>query len=111
MTAHPPSLRHPGQAQMPVSGRRGRGWKSLVPSGLMASSLLRNGYALIANSGLSAVLGLAFWFLAARYCSQEAIGLGGAITATIVNLSNAAQLNFGNLLVRFVPTIGGVPEG
>ncbi|WP_406871426.1 phosphotransferase [Aminobacter sp. P9b] len=107
MTAHPPSLRHPGQAQMPVSGRRGRGWKSLVPSGLMASSLLRNGYALIANSGLSAVLGLAFWFLAARYCSQEAIGLGGAITATIVNLSNAAQLNFGNLLVRFVPTIGG----
>ncbi|GAA4110863.1 hypothetical protein GCM10023067_08560 [Aminobacter aganoensis] len=77
-----------------------------MPSGLMASSLLRNGYALIANSGLSAVLGLAFWFLAARYCSQEAIGLGGAITATIVNLSNAAQLNFGNLLVRFVPTIG-----
>lgn len=74
---------------------------------MMGSSLMRNGYALIANSGLSAVLGLAFWFLAARYCSQEAIGLGGAITATIVNLSNAAQLNFGNLLVRFVPTVGG----
>lgn len=107
MTAHPPSLRHSGPAQMQVGAGRGRGWKSLVPSGLMASSLLRNGYALIANSGLSAVLGLAFWFLAARYCSQEAIGLGGAITATIVNLSNAAQLNFGNLLVRFVPTIGG----
>lgn len=106
MTAHPPTLRHQDPVAARVSGRRG-GWKSLFPSGLMGSSLLRNGYALIANSGLSAVLGLAFWFLAARYCSQEAIGLGGAITATIVNLSNAAQLNFGNLLVRFVPTVGG----
>ncbi|MEI3854596.1 MULTISPECIES: phosphotransferase [unclassified Ensifer] len=85
---------------------RGRGWKQLLPSGLMTSSLLRNGYALIANSGLTAILGLAFWFLAARYSTPEAIGLGGAITATIVNLSNAAQLNFGNFLVRFVPTIG-----
>lgn len=77
-----------------------------MPAGLMASSLMRNGYALIANSGLTAVLGLVFWLLAAHLCSQEAVGLGGAITATIVNLSNAAQLNFGNLLVRFVPTIG-----
>lgn len=106
MTAHPPSLRHSGPERLEGSGRRGWNWKLLAPPEWMASSLLRNGYALIANSGLSAVLGLAFWFLAARYCSQEAIGLGGAITATIVNLSNAAQLNFGNLLVRFVPTIG-----
>jgi len=105
MTAHPPTLRH----REPAAAQAGRGirWRSLIPSALMGSSLMRNGYALIANSGLSAVLGLAFWFLAARYCSQEAIGLGGAITATIVNLSNAAQLNFGNLLVRFVPTVGG----
>ncbi|MDR7219913.1 hypothetical protein [Aminobacter aminovorans] len=107
MTAHPPTLRHQQPAAARVGGRRGSGWKSLIPAALTGSSLMRNGYALIANSGLSAVLGLAFWFLAARYCSQEAIGLGGAITATIVNLSNAAQLNFGNLLVRFVPTVGG----
>ncbi|MBA8904309.1 MULTISPECIES: phosphotransferase [Aminobacter] len=103
MTAHPPTLRH----REPTAQAGGSGWRSLIPQALMGSSLMRNGYALIANSGLSAVLGLAFWFLAARYCSQEAIGLGGAITATIVNLSNAAQLNFGNLLVRFVPTVGG----
>ncbi|MCK3780862.1 hypothetical protein MZK49_29780 [Ensifer sesbaniae] len=101
MNANPPIL----QLEMQARGR-GTGWKLLLPSGLMASSLLRNGYALIANSGLTAMLGLAFWFLAARYSTPEAIGLGGAITATIVNLSNAAQLNFGNFLVRFVPTIG-----
>lgn len=105
MNANPPILQHSGPVEMQARGR-GRGWKQLLPSGLVTSSLLRNGYALIANSGLTAVLGLAFWFLAARYSTQEAIGLGGAITATIVNLSNAAQLNFGNFLVRFVPTIG-----
>lgn len=73
---------------------------------LLQSSLLRNGYALIVNTGLTAVLGLFFWVLAARSYSVEAVGLAGAVIATLVNLSNAAQLNFGNVLIRFVPTAG-----
>lgn len=108
MTVRPPTM--PGE-QWPagwIATTRGGIVRSLaaIKLALTRSSLLRNSYALIANTGLSAVLGLAFWFLAARYCTPETIGLGGAITATIVNLSNAAQLNFGNLLVRFVPSVG-----
>ncbi|EME99511.1 hypothetical protein H340_15786, partial [Streptomyces mobaraensis NBRC 13819 = DSM 40847] len=47
-------------------GRGGRG----------GSPLFRNAFALMLNTGISAVLGVGFWLVAARYYSEDAVGRG-----------------------------------
>ena len=68
--------------------------------------LLRNGYALVLNSGTTAVLGMGFWVLAARRFSVEEVGVGSALVASLALLSTIAQLNLSNVLARFLPTAG-----
>ncbi|NHC25443.1 phosphotransferase [Nocardioides sp. IC4_145] len=68
--------------------------------------LLRNGYALVLNSGASAVLGMAFWVLAARRFPVEEVGIGSALVAALALLSTLAQLDLANVLARFLPTAG-----
>ena len=68
--------------------------------------LLRNGYALVFNSGTSAVLGMGFWVLAARQFSVEEVGVSSALVASLALLSTIAQLNLSNVLARFLPTAG-----
>ncbi|WP_159083806.1 phosphotransferase [Nocardioides terrigena] len=68
--------------------------------------LLRNGYALVLNSGTTALLGMGFWVLAARRFTVEEIGVGSALVAALALLSTIAQLNLANVLVRFLPTAG-----
>lgn len=68
--------------------------------------LLRNGYALVLNSGTTAVLGMGFWVLAARRFSVEEVGVSSALVAALALLSTIAQLNLSNLLARFLPTAG-----
>lgn len=70
---------------------------------LAQSSLLKNGYALIASAGLTSVLGLAFWGLASRFYSPEQVGLGAALISTMLALGNISQLNMGNFLNRYLP--------
>jgi O-antigen/teichoic acid export membrane protein len=72
----------------------------------MRSPLTRNGYALVASTAVTSVLGLVFWVLAARFYPAEQIGLGSVLISTMVTLSSASQLNFGNVLNRFVPVAG-----
>lgn len=73
---------------------------------LLHSPLLRNGYALIASAGVTSVLGLAFWALAARFYSPAQVGIGAALISTMLTLGNISQLNFGNLLNRYLPSAG-----
>ena len=68
--------------------------------------LLRNGYALVLNSGMTAVLGMGFWVVAARRFSIEEVGVGSALVASLALLSTIAQLNLSNVLARFLPTAG-----
>jgi O-antigen/teichoic acid export membrane protein len=68
--------------------------------------LLRNGYALVLNSGTTAVLGMGFWVLAARRFSVEEVGVGSALVASLALLSTIAQLNLSNVLARFLPIAG-----
>ena len=68
--------------------------------------LYRNGYALVVNSGISAVLGVAFWAVAAHNYSPEIVGLNSAAISTMVSLSFFAQLDMTNGLNRFLPTAG-----
>lgn len=80
---------------------------SIVSSGLRMSSvrtpLIRNGYALITSAGLTSVLGLVFWLLAARLHTAAELGRGAALITTLVTLANLAQLGFGNMLNKFLP--------
>ncbi|MBI3673276.1 MAG: phosphotransferase [Rhizobiales bacterium] len=77
-----------------------------MPLALLHSPLIRNGYALVASAGLTSMLGLVYWILAARIYSPEELGLGAALISTLLTLGNVAQLNFGNLLNRFLPVAG-----
>ncbi|WDZ80772.1 phosphotransferase (plasmid) [Ensifer adhaerens] len=70
---------------------------------LAHSSLLKNGYALVASAGLTSVLGLVFWGLASRFYSPEQVGLGAALISTMLALGNISQLNMGNFLNRYLP--------
>ncbi|MER7184045.1 lipopolysaccharide biosynthesis protein, partial [Streptomyces hyaluromycini] len=86
------------------SGRRlrlpGRGG----PSG--GSPLFRNAYALMLNTGISAVLGLGFWLAAARYYSESAVGQGSAAIAAMKFLAGLTAVTLTGALARFIPVAG-----
>ncbi len=73
--------------------------------------LYRNGYALVAASWLSSVLGLVFWLLAAHLFSPKAVGLGAALIAAMTLLATVAQLNLKSALNRYLPTAGARSGG
>jgi O-antigen/teichoic acid export membrane protein len=68
--------------------------------------LLRNAYALMAGSALTAVLGLGYWVLAARRYPTEEVGRGSATIATMTWLSTIAVLNVPGSLTRYLPRAG-----
>jgi O-antigen/teichoic acid export membrane protein len=68
--------------------------------------LYRNGYALVASSAITSVLGLVFWLVAARRFTAEVIGISSATISAMLLLANLGQLNLVNALNRFVPRAG-----
>lgn len=68
--------------------------------------LFRNAYALMLNTGISAVLGLGFWLAAARYYSGDAVGQGSAAIAAMKLLAGLAAVTLTGALARFVPVAG-----
>ncbi|MCT9076750.1 lipopolysaccharide biosynthesis protein [Streptomyces fulvoviolaceus] len=86
------------------SGRRlrlpGRG------KGAGGSQLFRNAYALMLNTGISAVLGLGFWLAAARYYSESAVGQGSAAIAAMKFLAGLTAVALTGALARFIPVAG-----
>ncbi|POX49128.1 lipopolysaccharide biosynthesis protein [Streptomyces sp. Ru72] len=91
----------PGQP----SGRRlrlpGRGGG---PGG--GNQLFRNAYALMLNTGISAVLGLGYWLVAARYYSDAAVGQGSAAIAAMKLLAGLTAVTLTGALARFIPVAG-----
>ncbi|MGW0928074.1 lipopolysaccharide biosynthesis protein [Streptomyces sp. NPDC002644] len=69
-------------------------------------SLFRNAYFLMLSTGVSAVLGLAFWLVAARHYSQEAVGQGSAAVAAMRLLASITATTMIGAVVRFVPRAG-----
>ncbi len=69
--------------------------------------LYRNGYALVANTVVTAGLGAVYWVVAARIFSAEAVGINAAALSAMVLITNLSQLNLKNALNRFVPDAGG----
>nr|WP_241267452.1 lipopolysaccharide biosynthesis protein [Streptomyces scabichelini] len=70
------------------------------------SPLFRNAYALMLNTGISAVLGLGFWLAAARYYSEDAVGQGSAAIAAMKLLAGLTAVTLTGALARFIPLAG-----
>ncbi|MFE2042789.1 lipopolysaccharide biosynthesis protein [Streptomyces sp. NPDC059477] len=68
--------------------------------------LLRNAYALMLNTGISAVLGLAFWLAAARYYDESSVGQSSAAIAAMKLLAGLTAVTLTGALARFIPIAG-----
>jgi O-antigen/teichoic acid export membrane protein/aminoglycoside phosphotransferase (APT) family kinase protein len=75
-----------------------RGW---------ASPVHRDGLALILSAGVTSVLGLLFWVLAARLYTPAAVGLNSVALSAMMLLGQLALLNLNYVLLRFLPVAGG----
>jgi O-antigen/teichoic acid export membrane protein len=67
------------------------------------TEVLGNAGTLIATAAVSAVLGLAFWTLAARLFSQAAIGYAAATTSAMTLLGTIGMFGLGTLLIAELP--------
>ncbi|MFJ9630276.1 lipopolysaccharide biosynthesis protein [Streptomyces sp. NPDC101175] len=88
--------RQPGR-RLRLPGRR------TSPGG---SPLFRNAYALMLNTGISAVLGLGYWLIAAHYYSASAVGQGSAAIAAMKLLAGLTAVTLTGALARFIPVAG-----
>ena len=70
------------------------------------NQLFPNAYALMLNTGISAVLGLGFWLAAARYYSEAAVGQGSAAIAAMKLLAGLTAVTLTGALARFIPVAG-----
>ncbi|MFF4985075.1 lipopolysaccharide biosynthesis protein [Streptomyces sp. NPDC001046] len=75
-------------------------------SGHTHDSLFKNAYFLMLSTGVSAVLGLGFWLVAARYYAEEAVGQGSAAIAAMRLLASITATTMIGAVVRFVPRAG-----
>lgn len=82
------------------------GGTALPESGHGSDSLFKNAYFLMLSTGVSAVLGLGFWLVAARYYSEEAVGQGSAAIAAMRLLASITATTMIGAVVRFVPRAG-----
>ncbi|WP_393085224.1 lipopolysaccharide biosynthesis protein [Streptomyces sp. LN704] len=83
--------------RLPGRGRKGDGG---------GNQLFRNAYALMLNTGISAVLGLGYWLIAARYYSDSAVGQGSAAIAAMKLLAGVTAVTLTGALARFIPVAG-----
>lgn len=75
----------------------------VVPSWRRNQEILRNVATLVGTTGVTALLGLAFWAVAAHLFSQEAIGYAAATTSAITLLGEIGMFGLGTLLNAELP--------
>jgi O-antigen/teichoic acid export membrane protein len=73
---------------------------------LTADRLVRTSWPLLVNTGSNALLGIAFWMMAARLYDQTTIGTNMAVIAAMTTMSGITQLNLGPSLGVLVPRAG-----
>ncbi|WP_030234232.1 lipopolysaccharide biosynthesis protein [Streptomyces sp. NRRL S-455] len=94
------------QVHEPAPTRAADGGPKPADSGHTHDSLFKNAYFLMLSTGVSAVLGLGFWLVAARYYSEEAVGQGSAAIAAMRLLASITATTMIGAVVRFVPRAG-----
>ncbi|MFF5522685.1 lipopolysaccharide biosynthesis protein [Streptomyces coeruleorubidus] len=94
------------QVHEPATTRAGGGGPKPAVDEQTHDSLFKNAYFLMLSTGVSAVLGLGFWLVAARYYSEEAVGQGSAAIAAMRLLASITATTMIGAVVRFVPRAG-----
>ncbi|WP_344973569.1 hypothetical protein [Streptosporangium fragile] len=74
--------------------------------GDLRNPLFLQAYALMANTGITAVLGLGYWYLATHMYSPEAFGEGQAMITAMRLFASLTGLAFAGALARFIPVAG-----
>jgi hypothetical protein len=89
-----------------ADGRPARPGMSLSPTDhvLVSRALARGGVALLANSGLTAALGVVFWLAAARMFTAASVGRGAALVSALLTISGLCQLNYSRSLSGLLPS-------
>jgi O-antigen/teichoic acid export membrane protein len=79
---------------------------STVEAPNASRQLLLGAYSLAANTGITSVLGMGFWLIAARLYSNVDVGRDAALISVMIELSTLCQLNLNNGIIRFLPDLG-----
>ncbi|WP_458860711.1 lipopolysaccharide biosynthesis protein, partial [Streptomyces kunmingensis] len=91
--------------RLPGMGRGKKGSEDAMgPGG--GNQLFRNAYALMLNTGISGVLGVGFWLVAAHYYTADAVGQGSAAIAAMKFLAGLTAVTLTGALARFIPIAG-----
>ncbi|MEV2265490.1 lipopolysaccharide biosynthesis protein [Nonomuraea africana] len=72
----------------------------------LRNPLFRNGYALMANTAITATLGMGYWLLATRFYTPEEFGSGQALITAMRLFASLTALGFVGALARFIPISG-----
>ena len=72
----------------------------------LAVPLFRNGYALVASTVATSILGVLFWGIAARHVAAAELGVDAALISAMTLIANVSHVNLTTALNRFVPSSG-----
>ncbi|SDM68043.1 lipopolysaccharide biosynthesis protein [Nonomuraea jiangxiensis] len=72
----------------------------------LRNPLFRQGYALMANTVITGVLGMGYWLLAAHYYTPEEFGRGQAVITAMRLFASLTALGFVGALARYLPVAG-----
>ena len=78
-------------------------WTAATTMWRRHNDLLSNASTLAATTGVTSVLGFAFWAVAARLFDQQAVGYGAAAISAITLLGTIGMLGMGTLLIGELP--------
>jgi O-antigen/teichoic acid export membrane protein len=75
-----------------------------LPEGMRGhAALVGNAASMMSTTLVTSLLGVAFWWVAARYFSQTAVGVGSAAVSALTLLGFAGSLGMGTLLMGELP--------
>jgi O-antigen/teichoic acid export membrane protein len=69
--------------------------------------LYRSSFALMLTTGFNAILGFAYWVLAARLYPAKSVGLAAGAISAMTLVSSLGWIGLQYVLLRFVPVAGG----
>ncbi|HET9541389.1 MAG TPA: hypothetical protein VFQ46_12375, partial [Candidatus Limnocylindria bacterium] len=79
---------------------------TFTPLEPLRTPLYRDALALLLNSGVTSVIGVAYWTLAARLTSPEVVGLNAALISAMMALGSLSHLGLEGALGGFLPRAG-----
>jgi O-antigen/teichoic acid export membrane protein len=88
---------------MTVATRRDALLGRLPPALRGHAALIGNAASMMSTTLVTSLLGVVFWWVAARYFSQEAVGIGSAAVSAMTLLGFAGSLGMGTLLMGELP--------